>query len=217
MPSAFAPSGTGSNVARRVLQAQALVLVTALLFVPFLGSLLVTEDPLERADALFVLAGSRASRWLEARDLFKEGYAPVVLLSDGHREEAERLALEQGAPLRSEGELAREALVALGVPAAQVVVLAGRPLSTADEASALREYGLDRRWRTVIVVTSKLHTRRAAFAMRRAVADTPIRIVMRATRYDDDDPARWWRRRGTARRVMYELPALVAYVLGLGG
>jgi uncharacterized SAM-binding protein YcdF (DUF218 family) len=102
------------------------------------------------------------------------------------------------------------------VPAAQIVVLPGRPDSTAAEASALRDYALGHRWHRVIVVTSKLHTRRAAFAMRRAVADTPIRIVMRSTRYDEDEPARWWRRRGTVRRVMYEVAALVAYLFGLG-
>ena len=191
--------------------------MTALLFVPFLGSLLVTEDPLERADALFVLAGSRASRWLEARDLFKEGYAPIVLLSDGHREEAERLALEQARPFAPRGSSHARLWSRSVCRPRRSSCSRADPSVTADEASALREYGLDRRWRTVIVVTSKLHTRRAAFAMRRAVADTPIRIVMRATRYDDDDPARWWRRRGTARRVMYELPAIVAYVLGLGG
>jgi uncharacterized SAM-binding protein YcdF (DUF218 family) len=68
----------------------------------------------------------------------------------------------------------------------------------------------------VIVVTSKLHTRRAAFAMRRAIEGTPVRIVMRSSRYDEDDPSRWWRRRSSIRNVMHEVPALVAYLLGLG-
>ena len=216
MPSAFAQSRFGPTFAQRVLRVQAVLLVLALAAFPFLGSLLVTEDPLERADAIFVLAGDRAARWLEARDLFRNHYAPVVLLSDGRRDDAEQIALEQGARVPSEGELAREGLIGLGVPAARVLVLPGRPDTTADEASALREYALGHRWRTVIVVTSKLHTRRAAFGVRRAMAGTPIRIVMRATRYDTDDPAGWWRRRGTIRRVMHELPALVAYVLGLG-
>jgi hypothetical protein len=52
--------------------------------------------------------------------------------------------------------------------------------------------------------------------MRRAVAGTEIRILVHATRYDTDNPARWWQRRSTVRSVMHEVPALVAYVLGLG-
>lgn len=216
MLAAFARSGSRPTYAARVLQLQAVLLVVLLAGAPFLGSLLVAEDQLERADAIFVLAGSRASRWLEARDLVKEGYAPVVLVSHGLREDAERLAIEQGARLPSAGDVARDGLIALGVPSAQVVVLPGRPDNTADEASELRGYALQRGWKKVIVVTSKLHTRRAGFAMRRAVAGTEIRILMRATRYDTANPGRWWQRRSTIRSVMHELPALVAYVLGLG-
>jgi uncharacterized SAM-binding protein YcdF (DUF218 family) len=215
MPS-LARSGSPRPFAARVLQFQAVLLVLVLASAPFIGSLLVSEDPLERADAIFVLAGSRASRWLEARDLIKAGYAPVVLVSDGLREDAEKLAIEQGARLPSSGDVARDGLIALGVPASQVVVLPGRPDNTSDEAAELRAYAVPRAWRTVIVVTSKLHTRRAGFAMRRAVAGTEIRILVHATRYDTDNPARWWQRRSTVRSVMHEVPALVAYVLGLG-
>jgi uncharacterized SAM-binding protein YcdF (DUF218 family) len=216
MPAAFSRPASRPTFPTRVLQLQAVVIVLVLALVPFLGSLLVVEDPPERSDAIFALAGSRASRWLEARDLFREGYAPVVLVSDGQREDAERIALEQGAQVPSAGEVARDALIALGVPASQVIVLLGRRDNTSDEASGLRDYALERGWKRVIVVTSKLHTRRAGFAMRRAVAGTEIRILMRASRYDTDDPGRWWARRSTIRSVLHELPALVAYVFGLG-
>jgi uncharacterized SAM-binding protein YcdF (DUF218 family) len=191
-------------------------LVAVLACVPFLGSMLVVDDPIERADAIFVLAGERVSRWLEARDLFNEGYAPVVALSAGQWGHAEKLASQQGVRIENEGERARKALVALGVPAGQIVVVPGHPDNTADEASQLRDLSHARGWRTVIVVSSKLHTRRAAFAIRRALEGTSVRIVMRSSRYDEDDPARWWRRRSSIRNVMHELPALVAYLLGLG-
>jgi uncharacterized SAM-binding protein YcdF (DUF218 family) len=95
-------------------------------------------------------------------------------------------------------------------------VVPGRPDNTAEEADQLRDVALARGWRTVIVVTSKLHTRRSSVALRRSFRDTPVRIVMRATRYDDDDPARWWRKRRTIRNVVYEFPKLVAYLIGLG-
>jgi hypothetical protein len=52
--------------------------------------------------------------------------------------------------------------------------------------------------------------------MRRALKDAPVRVVIRATRYDDDEPWRWWQKRRTIRSMMYELPKLVAYLFGLG-
>jgi uncharacterized SAM-binding protein YcdF (DUF218 family) len=215
---AFARSGSQRPLAVRILQLQAALIVLILACLPFLGLLLVAEDPLDRADAIFVLAGSRASRWLEARDLIKEGYAPVVLVSEGRREDGEDLAIDQGARLQSDGDVARDGLIALGVPASRVVVLVspGQLDNTWDEATRLRDYAVPRGWKKVIVVTSQLHTRRAGFAMRQAVAGTDIRILIRATRYDTDNPARWWRRRSTVRSVMHEVPALIAYMLGLG-
>jgi uncharacterized SAM-binding protein YcdF (DUF218 family) len=205
-----------SALARRLLQLELILLILCAASVPFAGRLLSVEDPLERADAIFVLAGSRAERWLEARDLFNERYAPLILLSPGQPTEVESVLVRQGVNLPNEAEVARDALTTLGVPADRIDILEGFPDNTADESEHLRSHALSRKWRAVIVVTSKLHTRRAALAMQRALDGAPIRIVIRSTRYDDTDPARWWQRRRTIREVMTELPKLIAYALGLG-
>jgi uncharacterized SAM-binding protein YcdF (DUF218 family) len=216
MPAGIVHPGFTSTLGRRLLQLELILLIACVACAPFAGRLLSVDDPLERADAIFVLAGSRAERWLEARDLFKERYAPLILLSAGRPEEVERVLARQGIHLQNEAEAARDALTTLGVPAHRIEILGGFPDNTADEAAHLRPYATSRKWRTVIVVTSKLHTRRAALAMRRALDGTSIRIVIRPTRYDDTDPARWWQRRDSIREVMTELPKLVAYLLGLG-
>ena len=44
------------------------------------------EDPLQRADAIFVLAGTRAERPLEAVELYQEGDAASIVLSPGRTE-----------------------------------------------------------------------------------------------------------------------------------
>jgi uncharacterized SAM-binding protein YcdF (DUF218 family) len=207
-------SGFASGFGRRAFLFQVFVLLALLACAPFAGPILSIEDPLEKADAIFVLAGSRAERWLEARDLLKEGYAPHILLSAGLHEEAETVLAREGLHMPSEAEFAKKALVTLGVPESSVTILEGRPDNTSDEGELLRTQATARGWRTVIVVTSKLHTRRAALAMRRALKGTPVRVVMRATRYDDTDPARWWQRRRTIREVVYEVPKLIAYTLG---
>ena len=144
-------------------------------------------------------------------------YAPLILLvSPGQPTEVESGLVRQGANLPNEAEVAAMRLTTLGVPADRIGILEGFPDNTADEGEHLRTYALSRKWRAVIVVTSKPHTRRAALAMRRALDGAPIRIVIRSTRYDDTDPARWWQRRRTIREVTTELPKLVAYALGLG-
>ena len=215
-------SSTAPRRLRRLL-ARAVVLLFVLLvfasawFVPRAGRLLIAEDPLARADAIVVLAGSRAERWLEAVDLYRDGWAPRIVLSPGHVEPAEALLRERGVPFPSDAELAREAMTRLNVPATAVSILPYDLDNTAQEAEAVHRAAAAGGWRQVIVVTSKYHTRRTAFAFSRELRGSGIRAIVRASRYDPFDPERWWTRRPDFRIVTYELQKLLAYRLGLGG
>ena len=182
-----------------------------------LGPFLTREDPLIKADAIFVFAGTRMVRPLEGADLYLEGYAPrLVMTRDRQEETAYRGIAARGHPFPADVERARELFVALGVPADAILIPDRLHDSTAAEAITLRELAAKYGWRRVIVVTSKYHLRRAGFAVRRELRDTGLEVSMRASRYDPALPAQWWTRRAEIRWVASELPKLVAYVLGLG-
>jgi uncharacterized SAM-binding protein YcdF (DUF218 family) len=204
------------HLCRRLLTAEAVLLVALLVALPFAGRLAHREDALERADVAFVLGGERVNRWLEAGDLLREGWVPRILLSTGYREHNERALLARGVAIPSEAEVARGALIQLGHPPEALEILGAFPDNTAEEGVLLRDHAQRRGWTRVIVVTSKLHSRRAGFAMEREMRGTGIRIIVRPSRYDDDNPSRWWTKRRTIRTLLSELPKLVAYVLGLG-
>jgi uncharacterized SAM-binding protein YcdF (DUF218 family) len=179
------------------------------------GRYLQREDPLQHADGIFVLAGARLQRALEGLDLYRDGYAPAIALSPGREETAEAVLRARGIPFPREAEPVRDALVAMGVPAAAVIIAPGSVDNTADEAAMLKSLAAQRGWHRVIVVTSKFHTRRAGFAMRRGLRGSGVQVVVRASRYDAADPARWWRRRPDLRFVLEEWQKLIAYRLGL--
>ena len=181
------------------------------------GRHLQHEDPLVKADAMFVLAGTRLERALEAVDLFKEGYAPLIVLSPGRAEPAERLIRARGVRFPSDAELVRDAMLQLGIPATAILATEGYVDNTAQEANLLRAMVQQRGWRRVIVITSKYHTRRSGFAFRRGLAGTGAETVIRASRHDLSDPARWWRSRADFRFVTSEWQKLLAYRLGLEG
>jgi len=71
------------------------------------GRYLQHEDRLRKADAIFVLGGTRMERPLEAVELYREGWAPVIALSPGRIEPAEELARARGASLPSDAALVR--------------------------------------------------------------------------------------------------------------
>jgi uncharacterized SAM-binding protein YcdF (DUF218 family) len=179
------------------------------------GTFLQREDPLRRADAIYVLAGMRLERALEAADLYRDGYAPAILLSPGQEEPAEVIARARGVRFPREAEPVRVALAGLGVPQDAIAIGEGSVDNTAAEAQLLRRATARRGWRSVIVVTSKYHTRRAGAAMRRALEGTGVTVIMRATRYDQTDPAHWWRQRRDVRWLADEWPKVIAYSLGL--
>jgi uncharacterized SAM-binding protein YcdF (DUF218 family) len=181
-----------------------------------LGSILYDEDPLQRADAIFVLAGTRMERPLEATDLYLRGYAPLIVLThpmpDGGVVALER----RGLHFPAEAELARDVMVRLGVPRDAIMMVPAIHDNTAQEALSLRQLVQTHRWRRVIVVTSTFHTRRTGFALRRELKGMDVELIVRASRYDRADPDHWWRTRGDFRFVTTEAQKLIAYVLGLG-
>lgn len=186
-------------------------------FLVYGGRYLQHEDPLVKADAMFVLAGTRLERPLEAVDLYQEGFAPLIVLSPGRPEPGERLVRARGIRFPADAELVRDAMIQMGIPAAAIVATDGYVDNTAQEANLLRAMVQTRGWRRVIVITSKYHTRRSAFAFRRGLEGTGAQAVMRASRHDVSDPARWWRSRADFRFVTSEWQKLIAYRLGLEG
>jgi uncharacterized SAM-binding protein YcdF (DUF218 family) len=186
-------------------------------FLPFAGRFLVREDPIEPADAILVLAGARVERWLEAMELYRERVAPRIVLSPGPMKKAERELRAKGLRFPTEAELGRDALVQLGVPAEAIHILPETADNTAQEADAFQRLAAQAGWQRVIIVTSPYHTRRSRFAFRREFDGTPVRILVRASRHDESEPARWWRHRADIRFVTSELQKLALYALGLGG
>jgi uncharacterized SAM-binding protein YcdF (DUF218 family) len=178
------------------------------------GRFLQHEDPLQKADAIFVLAGARVERALEAVDLYKEGWAPVIVLSGGRVEQAEVLLEQRGVAFPRETDLLRDVMVRLGVPSTAIVQPRESVDNTGQEANVLRAMVQARHWRRVIVVTSKYHTRRARFAFRRGLENTGAEPLVRASRYDPSDPARWWRTRADIRFAGSEWLKLIFYRLG---
>ena len=179
------------------------------------GTFLHYEDSLQKSDAIFVLAGTHLERPLEAADLYKEAWAPRIVLTAG-MPDAGVVALQQrGFEFPTPAEQARDVLVKIGVDADAIEVLPDQHDATAHEAATLSRLAAGRGWRRVIVVTSKYHTRRTALAMRRAVA-AETEVIVRSSRYDPSEPQYWWRSRGGVRSVVSETQKLVAYALGLG-
>ena len=179
-----------------------------------LGQFLSREDPLARADVIFVFAGTIAERAMEASELYKEGYAPRIVVTRGPRTAAVYRLEELGIDVASETDLNRDVLLQLGVPLEALLLPPELHDNTAEEARTLRALADRHGWRRIIIVSSKYHLRRAGLAVRRALRGTGVQVIRRGTRFDASTPDTWWNRRADIRWIVSETPKLLAYALG---
>ena len=202
---------------RRTLTIAALVLAAAGVYAfREAGRFLDAEDPLQKADAILVLAGARMERAIGAADLYREQWAPLIVMTRQTPDPGVSALNARGLALPSDEEFARDALVRDGIPAAAFLLPDRIHDNTAQEAQTLHRLAGSRGWRRVIVVSSKFHLRRAAYAMRRELEGSGVEVVMHGSRYDAADPPRWWRTRRDIRWMLSEGPKVAAYLLGLG-
>ncbi len=196
--------------------ASALVLLVAVALLGG-GRIVTREDPLKKADAIYVLAGSWVQRWMEGADLYLEGFAPHIVLSNGTFDEGERELKRRGIRFPGPGELSRAVMIdQLKIPAEAIEVIGESLDNTAQEAAAIKSFVTRKHWRSLIVITDRASTRRAGFALRRELGPD-VEIIMRAPRLDSFPPDGWWRTRANFRTVFYEFPKFVAYLCGLKG
>jgi len=176
------------------------------------GRWLVAEDQLGKASAIMVLSGSMPMRAIEAAKLYREGYAPEVWLTHS-TEPAETLG-EMGIPFTGEDHYNALVLIHEGVPARAIHVLEPPIVNTADEikvaASALARAKGD----AVILVTTKVHTRRVRLLWRR-LASGQGRAIARAASGDPFDPRHWWRSTSDALDVVREVLGVLNAWAGL--
>jgi uncharacterized SAM-binding protein YcdF (DUF218 family) len=167
----------------------------------------IIEDPLDKADAIIVLGDDNfyADRATRGAELFREGKAPVMVAS------GRRLRPNAGI-----AELMEHDLVERGVPRDKIVRLANDADSTLEEAQGLARLTKERKWRSVIVVTSNFHTRRARYIFRR-VFPQAMEVRIASARDGDFDPERWWEKRKSIKTLTREFAGMVVALWELKG
>lgn len=154
---------------------------------------LIVRAEISSADALVVLSGSNTylERTSWAARLYSEGRAPFIILTNDNVAGGWSVA-EQRNPLFT--ELAAEELRRKGVPAEKIETIFETASGTYEEALRLREYSVAHGLRSILVVTSAYHSRRALWTLRRVFEGSGIEIGLDTpgTGIQTPAPATWW-------------------------
>jgi UDP-N-acetylmuramyl pentapeptide phosphotransferase/UDP-N-acetylglucosamine-1-phosphate transferase/uncharacterized SAM-binding protein YcdF (DUF218 family) len=191
------------------------LLLLSPLYVPTLllgmGKYLVTDEPLTAADAIVVLSCGFPERAREAAELYRQGLAQKILLtrmkhSESHRYVESTLHID----IPDELELTFQVLRKLGVKKEAIYVATEEINSTEDEARVLKPLFEAQGIQSILLVTSKYHTKRA-LKIFRLILGNEIQVTPVPSRYDTFDAEKWWRKREDARQVAYEYQKLLFF------
>jgi uncharacterized SAM-binding protein YcdF (DUF218 family) len=162
----------------------------------------VVEDTLDRSDAIFVLSDDNfyADRATRASQVYRQGLAPIVVAS------GRRLR-----PYAGVAELIEHDLIERGVPKDKILRVAHDADNTREEAITLAQVAQQKKWRSIIVVTSNFHTRRARYIFSHVFPkDTKVRIT--GARDGDFDPDRWWEKRISVKELSREIAGMIVAI-----
>jgi uncharacterized SAM-binding protein YcdF (DUF218 family) len=174
-------------------------------------ALVIESTKLPNADAIVVMSGSSAfvERTHAAAQLFKEGIAPVIILTnDGQQGGWDQK--KQKNPYTY--ELATDELLRHGVPSSSIRVIGQVISGTFDEATAIHDLSSDAHFKSVIVVTSGYHSRRTRWTFQH-VFDNQLTVGVFAVPPGQETPSPstwWWYPKGW-RSVGEEYVKLVYY------
>jgi len=159
---------------------------------------LVVEDKLETSDVIILLGDDNfyADRATRAAELYRQNLAPTVIASGA------RLR-----PYASISELMSHDLIERGVPKERIVLFPHDADNTREEAEALRPLVIQKGAKSVILVTSNYHTRRARYIFRK-VFPSGIKVAVAGARDADFDPSNWYEHRRAVKRFEHEVLGL---------
>jgi uncharacterized SAM-binding protein YcdF (DUF218 family) len=204
-------------VTRRIVKVLLLLIVAWFVVAWLAARALIVSADLPQAEAIVVLSGSSTylERTHKAAELYNQGRAPLVVLTDDNTRGGWSSAQQRNPYFV---ERAHEELVKQGVPPAQIRVAPGVASGTSEEALIIKDYAAAHGLRSVLVVTSAYHSRRALRTLRQTLAGTgtTLGITTAPTGWQTPAPAFWWLHLEGWRSVGGEYVKLTYYWLKFG-
>lgn len=179
-----------------------------------IGRFLVLEQQPQKADVIVVLNGRDIERSLAAVDLYKQGYANLIVLSRGTKSSGYELLLNTVDQSFDRRIFFQRAIEAMGVPRESFQLIGNGVTSTYDEATVTRDFLRQRNYTSLILVTSKWHSKRAYLTFRHILnKNANIQLTVYASGYDKFDPNFWWKTESSTELVLSEYVRLLYYLI----
>jgi uncharacterized SAM-binding protein YcdF (DUF218 family) len=177
------------------------------------GEYLIYQEPTpQQADVIVILANWEDTiiRVKAGADLYKGEVAKMIFVPRMEQMAGLEEAKKLGINIPENRDLVVTMLQGLGVPLYAIETSAQEVTNTWDEAREVSNLVGQKRYKSVVLVTSKYHSRRAYLIFKDALKDKAT-VISVPSPYDSSDPESWWRRDEDAKRVIMEYSKLLVY------
>jgi uncharacterized SAM-binding protein YcdF (DUF218 family) len=158
---------------------------------------------------MVVLGGYLPYRAMEAAEIYGQGWAPEIWLTQYAQNAEEAILAKLGIEVTPECVFSRQVLQKLGVPEAAILEIEPACADTADEIRTAVQQAQSRTNKDpIILITSKCHARRVKVIWKSLMGTTRPAIV-RYSEQDPFSPDRWFLNTRDASRVAHEFFGLL--------
>ena len=177
-----------------------------------IGTYLVCEQSPQQADVIAIPANwdDTIIRARGGADLYNKGLAKLVFVPRMEPMEGLEETLNQGIHVPENRDLLIIILEGLGVPLAAIETSSQEVTDTWEEAQEVSNLVERKGYTSVLLVTSKYHSRRAYLIFKDALKGKAS-VISVPSPYDPSDPEEWWKRGKDCKRVIIEYQKMLVY------
>jgi len=183
-------------------------------FFRIMGDMIVVNDTPSPSEAAVVLNSGLEyyPRLIQAADLYRRGLVANVVINGNRKTDSlrdlEQMGFKPCCPWYSDSV---SILTMLGVPEAKIIRISNEDAyDSVSEAEVVGRELIGRKWTTVIITTSKYHSRRAKFIWQKRFGKQ-LTLLMVSAKTDPYDPNNWWKDGRQIRWVLSEYGAWIYY------
>jgi hypothetical protein len=169
-------------------------------------ALVINNEPVAPTDVIVLSIDSGGAGALEAADLVQSGVSKRVAVFADPPSGEDHEFIRRGLPY---DDAAARQIRQLGMLGVTDVVHIPKVDGTESEGQVLPQWSDQQHLRSIVVVAGKDHSRRLRRVLDRDMKGHPTQVTVRAARYSNFDPDRWWETRGGVRTGVVELQKLL--------
>lgn len=151
-----------------------------MLLLPLTENFISPQDDLKKVDAIVAISGDKGQRTQTAIELYKKKAAPLIIYSGA--------AIDPDSP--SNATVMKMMAINQGVPDSAVLI-EERSTNTRENARFTAKIIKDRKLKSIILVTSPYHQRRASVEFSQALGDE-VEIINYSVQEDNWQNGGWW-------------------------